>query len=637
METRFSVAGGGRVAANAKKRGDKDGTELVSALSHALSASDIGAEAQTQTQTRTQQTQSTTSIADTQTTFAAASIKITATTSVELESSVSAARPPLSPAFTDAMALARQASPISFPSSRSVSPARGASRLPSNIPTNAPLANPLSKHDDPPKEIQSSSPSPSTSVLQNLPTRRWLNQLHFHDIPPVDPVADIIHKAFPFNSGVRPVRRLLQIHDITSNSQNKDISPSAILSRLVNANSWRAVAMHCASIIPTLEPRRIDDINHWWLMRLIALEKLRFFDILSVEIDVFAPALSVSSSTFNTVSANEWTFEIYPPDTFIFNTVLPENSKPSGSLVSWGLKSFWAREPCLRGLPRESIDRIYTLLLECRINVRRNNSIASATPESQSVPSSPQNEILLWTNRARVLNITLANVLLVELHDFKLAAAIFSRVLNADKNITRGGSGSSFDFDLAAALVRVNLQLGNLVDAKEWIRTIEEEAAAATVQLKSSSDSAIVERETRKRLHIMLMNQALLAVADAGDWDLATTCLQKLLNSVREQKEHKNKFTDEFAQKTEDENVAVIVNNMAVCYLYAGNVGQALSHLETLVVESPAATGKCASVLFNLSTLYDLVDNSLERKRRLLASVVASSAGDDLDVSCLKL
>ncbi|KAL3898880.1 MAG: hypothetical protein SGCHY_002430 [Lobulomycetales sp.] len=71
--------------------------------------------------------------------------------------------------------------------------------------------------------------------------------------------------------------------------------------------------------------------------------------------------------------------------------------------------------------------------------------------------------------------------------------------------------------------------------------------------------------------------------------------------------------------------------------MYTGDVAQAVSFLESSVVESPARAGVNETLIFNLVTMYDLGEGSLGKKSKLLAGVVAKYTGDAFEAESLKL
>ncbi|ORY41248.1 hypothetical protein BCR33DRAFT_718897 [Rhizoclosmatium globosum] len=198
----------------------------------------------------------------------------------------------------------------------------------------------------------------------------------------------------------------------------------------------------------------------------------------------------------------------------------------------------------------------------------------------------------------------------------------------AASNILRGviDTSATKDAELYSALARIELQIGNMAEASKWIQAAERELC---LKQQVENTSILPSTDFSKR-DIILTNRALFAVASSGDWKLASTHLTELLEYAHSIQPPPTSISSSYS-------IPVIVNNISVCHLYSGNVAQALSHLESLMLELPQVCGGSASLVFNLATLYDLTDNSMERKRRLLGGVVASYAGDDLEGGCLKL
>ncbi|KAI8611918.1 hypothetical protein BC830DRAFT_1259747 [Chytriomyces sp. MP71] len=422
-------------------------------------------------------------------------------------------------------------------------------------------------------------------------TKRWINPIHFHEVPAIDGVVDLVQKSFSFNEGARPVRRLLTLHDAQM-KLGKSAPREHLLALLVESRSWRAAAQLASSVIPTLSPHSPADICHWWFVRFVALEKLRFLDVLAVEVDVLQPGealVSVGSAYGADVNSAVASGMVKNP-------------------VSWEVRVFWAREPTLRGFPKEALDRVYGLILECVQHV--NKAVDDKEKDQQK-------------DRIRNLNL-LAVDLLVEMRDFRLASIVLTGLINAP--------GQTPDVTLLSALLRLKLQVGDIHESNR-IAGIIERTLLLPEHTSTTIDATVLPSNHFAQRDVILMNRALLAIASKGDWPSATTYLQELLAHLQ----HESTSTP-FPRKTTQRNsIPIAVNNLAVAHLYTGHAAQSLAHLESLAVEMPAVVATCGPLLFNLATLYDLVDASLERKKRLLGSVVAVSGGDDLDAACLKL
>lgn len=77
-------------------------------------------------------------------------------------------------------------------------------------------------------------------------------------------------------------------------------------------------------------------------------------------------------------------------------------------------------------------------------------------------------------------------------------------------------------------------------------------------------------------------------------------------------------------------------NNAAVCLLYLGRLKDSLRQLEALVRQEPGRHLH-ESVLFNLSTMYELESSRSPQKKQALLEAVAGREGDSFNTQCLKL
>ncbi|XP_012582831.1 PREDICTED: trafficking protein particle complex subunit 12 [Condylura cristata] len=77
-------------------------------------------------------------------------------------------------------------------------------------------------------------------------------------------------------------------------------------------------------------------------------------------------------------------------------------------------------------------------------------------------------------------------------------------------------------------------------------------------------------------------------------------------------------------------------NNAAVCLLYLGRLKDSLRQLEALVQRDPRR-GRHESVLFNLTTMYELESSRSAQKKQALLGAVAATEGDSFNTQCLKL
>lgn len=77
-------------------------------------------------------------------------------------------------------------------------------------------------------------------------------------------------------------------------------------------------------------------------------------------------------------------------------------------------------------------------------------------------------------------------------------------------------------------------------------------------------------------------------------------------------------------------------NNAAVCLLYLGRLKESLGQLEGLVQQDPTQYLH-ESVLFNLTTMYELESSRSTQKKQALLEAVACREGDSFNTQCLKL
>ncbi|KAJ3013747.1 Trafficking protein particle complex subunit 12 [Thoreauomyces humboldtii] len=374
--------------------------------------------------------------------------------------------------------------------------------------------------------------------FHDLPTRRWIDPLVFYDVPPRDPVGEIFPKAFPASANVtRPQRRILRLEDVQND-------PDPLLALIV-AQSWRSVANHARTLLVSTHPADVHAVMRLWLVRLLALSKLKLYEFAGAELNKAAPDLDHPQLAYEA-----------HPDVF---------PGLEGSMVSFEIRLFAARLSAFRGKPMQAIERLYALL--------------HRTTKDKTVE--PARRTQRWSQ----LQLHIATILLVDLKDHRGATAILRSLANHNPT----------DPHLAAALARTYLQLGNLPQARAVL---------------SSHDN----HPSTHLAHLAFLN-----IAD-GQFESALPSLTTLLA----------------AHTLNDATATTNVNNLALAHLYTGNVTQAVSFLDSVVVDHPARATACEDLLFNLCSLYDLCDCSVERKRRLVAGVVAVHAGDGFDTACLK-
>ncbi|KAJ3344149.1 Trafficking protein particle complex subunit 12 [Kappamyces sp. JEL0680] len=166
--------------------------------------------------------------------------------------------------------------------------------------------------------------------------------------------------------------------------------------------------------------------------------------------------------------------------------------------------------------------------------------------------------------------------------------------------------------DLLSMIGRLHLQIGDLDSAEALFMQVEQ-LLGLPPSVKGSDFSRLP--NTFPRPDLVLSQRAFLLFA------------QDKINNAMEY------FTELLTLMPESDSA---INNLAMCHLYCGNVGQGSSFLESFMVTHPTFGGKRPELLFNLASMYDLSDSSLAKKRALL-KVIIRGCGDDFDPNSLKL
>uniref|UniRef100_A0ABK0LTJ7 Trafficking protein particle complex subunit 12 n=1 Tax=Rattus norvegicus TaxID=10116 RepID=A0ABK0LTJ7_RAT len=153
---------------------------------------------------------------------------------------------------------------------------------------------------------------------------------------------------------------------------------------------------------------------------------------------------------------------------------------------------------------------------------------------------------------------------------------------------------------LLSGIGRILLQIGDIKTAEKYFQDVEK----VTQKLDGLQGKIMV-----------LMNRAFLYLGQ---------------NNFAEA----HKFFTEILRM--DPTNAVANNNAAVCLLYLGKLKDSLRQLEAMVQQDPRHYLH-ESVLFNLTTMYELESSRSMQKKQSLLEAVASKEGDSFNTQCLKL
>ncbi|KAF0684755.1 Aste57867_23270 [Aphanomyces stellatus] len=174
---------------------------------------------------------------------------------------------------------------------------------------------------------------------------------------------------------------------------------------------------------------------------------------------------------------------------------------------------------------------------------------------------------------------------------------------------------------LASRLGRLHLQVGDLKGAEALF------ADAASI------NQQIDQHDCASRL---LLNQGLLFFAH-NKFKEALDVFNTILG-VHSDDEPAEASDEPFASWDDGDVVSCAANNMSICALYSCEVQTAVTVLETILQSDPRRHLHSA-VVFNLSTLYDLVcDNTNSTNRKEMIKRLAETYGvEHIDATCFRI
>ncbi|CAL9686155.1 unnamed protein product [Knipowitschia caucasica] len=275
-------------------------------------------------------------------------------------------------------------------------------------------------------------------------------------------------------------------------------------------------------------------------------------------------------------------YEYYP-------TVYPGRR---GSMVPWSMRLLHAELPQYLAKPQEALDRLHSLRTVC-LTILENLEKGSAEDGSMITltQENRQASLKLWTSRLSRVMYSTANCLLL-MKDYILAVETYQSILRYEPEQR---------VQLLSAIGRIFLQIGDVKAAEKYFQDVEKNS-----QMEENSPCHNT---------CILMNRAFSFLSQ-------------------------NNYTDAHSSFTEvlqtDPKNPVANNNAAVCLLYLGRLKESLGQLEGLVQQDPAQYLH-ESVLFNLTTMYELESSRSTQKKQALLEAVAGREGDSFNTQCLKL
>lgn len=263
-----------------------------------------------------------------------------------------------------------------------------------------------------------------------------------------------------------------------------------------------------------------------------------------------------------------------------------------GSMVPFSMRLLHAELPQYLAKPQEALDRLHNLKTVCLTilenlekGLAEDGSMITLTPENR------QASLTLWRSRLSRVMYSMANCLLL-MKDYVLAVETYQSIIQYEPQQR---------VQLLSGIGRIFLQIGDVKTAERYFQDVEK-----ACQMKGSQPSHTT---------CMVMNRAFVYL------------------SQNNYAEAHSSFTE--VLKIDPKN-PVANNNAAVCLLYLGRLKESLGQLEGLVQQDPTQYLH-ESVLFNLTTMYELESSRSTQKKQALLEAVAAREGDSFNTQCLKL
>ncbi|XP_012376073.3 trafficking protein particle complex subunit 12 isoform X1 [Dasypus novemcinctus] len=351
------------------------------------------------------------------------------------------------------------------------------------------------------------------------------------------------------------------------------------LKQLINSKNWRAAVDLCGRLLTA----HGQGYGKSGLPTSHTTDSLQLWFVrlaLLVKLGLFQNA-EMEFEPFGDLDKPDLYYEYYPH-------VYPGRK---GSMVPFSMRILHAELEQYLGNPQESLDRLHRMKTICiKILTNLEQGLAEDGSMSNITQENRQASIQLWRSRLGRVMYSMANCLLM-MKDYVLAVAAYHSVIKYYPEQ---------EPQLLSGIGRIFLQIGDIKTAEKYFQDVEK----VTQKLDGLQGKIMV-----------LMNRAFLHLGQ---------------NNFAEA----HKFFTEIL-RIEPTN-AVAINNAAVCLLYLGKLKDSLRQLEAMVQQDPRHYLH-ESVLFNLTTMYELESSRSMQKKQSLLEAVAGKEGDSFNTQCLKL
>ncbi|TDG98593.1 hypothetical protein EPR50_G00201920 [Perca flavescens] len=364
---------------------------------------------------------------------------------------------------------------------------------------------------------------------------------------------------------------------LTANSVEQSFTG---LKRLISSKNWRA-AIDLTGRLLTAHGQGYGKAGQPTSHTTDSLQLWFVRLALQTKLNLFQNA-ELEFEPFGNLDQPDLYYEYYP-------TVYPGRR---GSMVPFSMRLLHAELPQYLVKPQEALDRLHNLKTVCLAilenlekGLAEDGSMITLTQENR------EGSLKLWRSRLSRVMYSMANCLLL-MKDYVLAVETYHSIIQYEP-LQR--------VQLLSGIGRIFLQIGDVKTAERYFEDVEK-----ACQMTGSQPSHTT---------CVLMNRAFVYLSQ-------------------------NNYTEAHASFTDvlkiDPKNPVANNNAAVCLLYLGRLKESLGQLEGLVQQDPALYLH-ESVLFNLTTMYELESSRSTQKKQALLEAVAGREGDSFNTQCLKL
>ncbi|XP_068608565.1 trafficking protein particle complex subunit 12 [Brachionichthys hirsutus] len=263
-----------------------------------------------------------------------------------------------------------------------------------------------------------------------------------------------------------------------------------------------------------------------------------------------------------------------------------------GSMVPFSMRLLHAELPQYLAKPQEALDSLHKMKTVCQdILQNLGNGLSEDGSKITLTQENRGASLGLWRSRLSRVMFSMANCLLL-MKDYILAVETYHSIVQYEPQQR---------VQLLSGIGRIFLQIGDVKTAERYFRDVEE--------------ASQTEGSPPTHATCVLMNRAFVHLSQNSYAEAHASFLRVL---------------------DLDPQSPVANNNAAVCLLYLGRLKESLGQLEGLVQQEPALYLH-ESVLFNLTTMYELESSRSTQKKQALLEAVARREGDSFNTQCLKL